>query len=87
MARVVAQYVFAALLALVSMHGVAPSARSVAPAVIVFCTRAERQVCRTVRLVFPHQRTELSAPDYVSAIAPEPDAPALFQRPPPASSL
>ena len=88
MARAAVKYAFAALLALLSTQGVLPSARVVAAAQILWIAEAREQVPETVRPA-PPQIEVRQAPllSYRSRIKPEPDAPVLFQRPPPSASL
>jgi hypothetical protein len=87
MARAVAKYVFAVLLALFSTQAAVPSVRFVASVEIVCCTSAEQQFPQQVRRV----RTDVQAAQpiraYVSRTRSEPDATVQFQRPPPSSSL
>ncbi len=89
MARLALQYVFAALLALLSAQAVVPSVRVVATIEIV-ChpeAEAEQEIPRKARLVPADAPVRPSAVTYVSRTQPEPDASVLFQRPPPVSSL
>src|SRR3954452_6716388 len=83
MARAVVQYTFTALLALLSIHGVVPSAQVITPTVIIFRAEAGQQISRGIRPLHRCQRVQPLAPFYVSRIRPEPDTAALFQRPPP----
>jgi hypothetical protein len=87
MARAVAKYVFAALLALLSTQAAAPSLRVVGAAEIVWCAQAEQQAPREdrgIRMALPATQPALL---YVSRTRPEPDAAVLFQRPPPTPFL
>ena len=83
MARAVAQFTFAVLLALLSMHGIVPSPCVAAPSVIVSSVAAKRNVAGEIRPAFRVRRVQALA-SYVSRNRPEPDGAALFQRPPPA---
>lgn len=87
MARAVTKYVFAALFALLSTQAVVPSVR-VAPGIEIVCgTGVEQQIPnKTVRLVV-RLRARPAVPCYISHTRPEPDAPILFQRPPPHLSV
>ena len=86
MARAVAQYVFAALLALLTAQTAVPSRHLVSPAEIVWCAETEQQAPEQVRPIHLDRRVRLPILTYVSRIIPKPDAPVLFQRPPPATS-
>lgn len=86
MARAVAKYVFAALLALLSTQA-APSLRVVGAAEIVWCAQAEQQAPREARPIRAHVPAGRPASAYVSRTRPEPDAAVLFQRPPPTPFL
>lgn len=85
MARAVAQYVFAALLALLAQTAV-PSRHVTSPAQIVWCAQAEQRTAEQVRPARFVCR-EQSIVEYTSCITAPPDTAALFQRPPPATSL
>jgi hypothetical protein len=87
MARAVAQYVFAALLALLTAQTAMPSRHLVSAAEIVWCAETEQQAAEQVRPIHPDRRVRLPILTYVSRIGSRPDAPVLFQRPPPATSL
>jgi len=87
MARRVAQYVFAALLALLSAQTAVPSRHLASPAEIVWCAETEQQAAEQVRPIHIDLRVRLPIAEYVSRIGPEPDATVLFQLPPPANSL
>jgi hypothetical protein len=87
MARAVAKYVFAALLALLSAQAVVPSVRVVTGIEITWRTEAHQQAPRQARRIRADVQAALPAPAYVSRTRPEPDAAILFQRPPPFSSL
>src|ERR1039457_5692138 len=80
MARAVAKYVFAALLALLSTQAAVPSVRLVAGIEIVWCTEAEQQTPREARLIRADIQAGQPVPTYVSRTRPEPDAAVLFQR-------
>ena len=85
------KYAFAALLALLSTQAVAPSVRGVA-AIEMVCSihledRTEKQTPRNARRIRANVQVLRSARPYVSRTRPEPDTAALFQRPPPRSSL
>ena len=85
MARAIVQYIFVALLAVVSAHEVVPSTRVVTPAVIV-CRAGEKQPIHSeIRTVQPDRRRQPLPPLYVSRTRSGPVATDLFQRPPPAS--
>jgi hypothetical protein len=88
MARAVAQYAFAALLALLSTQALVPSLRA-APGIEIVCSsEAEQRVPREVRRIRAAcVQVRPPAPPYVSRTRPEPDAVVLFQRPPPTPSL
>ncbi len=76
-------YTFAALLALLSMHGVALPAGEAAPTVCVCRVATQEQL--SPQTLVPHRgnrRPPLTA-GYVSRVMPEPYAAVLFQRPPP----
>ncbi len=83
MARAVVQFTFAALLALLSMHGVVSSPQVIRPSIVVFSAAVKRQVSRETRPAVRVRRVPLIASSYVSRSRPEPDGTALFQRPPP----
>jgi len=83
MARAVAKYVFAALLALLSTQAAVPSLRVVGAAEIVWCAKAEQQVPREARRIRPQIPVGRPAPAYTSRTKPEPAGAGLFQRPPP----
>jgi len=87
MARAVAKYVFAAMLALLSTQAAAPSVRVVAGVEIAWCTEAEQQAPREVRIIRAYTRAAQPALAYVSPAGPKPATAVLFQRPPPALSL
>ena len=87
MARAVAKYAFAALLALLSTQAVVQSVRIVTAIEIVCSTEAEQQTPREARRIRADIQAGQPAPTYVSRTRPEPDAAVLFQRPPPTSSL
>ncbi|MGO4884357.1 MAG: hypothetical protein ACLP59_26580 [Bryobacteraceae bacterium] len=87
MARAVAQYVFAALLALLSAQAGLPSVRVVTAIEISYCAETVQEIPREARKRRAHVRLPQTAPAYVSRIRPEPAAAALFQRPPPRPSL
>jgi hypothetical protein len=87
MARAVAKYVFAAMLALLSTQAAVPSVRVVAGIEIVWSSEAEQQTPREARRIRVDIRAAQTAPAYVSRTGPEPDAAILFQRPPPTASL
>jgi hypothetical protein len=87
MARAVAQYVFAALLALLTAQTAVPSRHLVSSAEIVWCAETEQQAAEQIRPIHFDGRAPLPIVTYVSRIIPQPDAPVLFQRPPPATSL
>jgi hypothetical protein len=87
MARAVAKYAFAALLALLSTQAAVPSIRVVTAIEVVCRTEAEQQIPREARRVRADAQAPPPAPAYVSRIRPEPDAAVLFQRPPPSTSL
>lgn len=87
MARAVAKYAFAALLALLSTQAVVPSVRVVTAIEIDCSTEAEQQTPREARRIRSDIQAGQPAPTYVSRAKPEPDAAVLFQRPPPTSSL
>jgi len=89
MAQVILKYVFATMLAFLTTQAVVPSVR-IAPIEVVCGAASEQQIPEEVgRLrsyVKPQQSTQ-NAPTYESLTGPEPDFAALFQRPPPNSSL
>jgi hypothetical protein len=91
MTRAVLKCAFAALLALLSAQAVVPSVRVAASIEIVRGASLECKTKKQIPLEQPGIQTDASArqetPEYVSRIRPEPDATALFQRPPPRSSL
>jgi len=82
---------FAALLALFSAQAVVPSVGAAAAIEIVCGARLEHRTEHRIPLEEPRIRAGVQipqgAPAYVSRIRPEPDSAALFQRPPPLSSL
>jgi hypothetical protein len=88
MAGAVAQYIFAALLALLSAQAAMPSANIVSAAGIVWCAESDQEkapdevpkvgVCRSAQ---PPKSS------YKSRTDPEPHSAVLFQRPPPVASL
>lgn len=86
MARAAAQYVFAALLALLSAQA-APSRHLESPAKIVWCAETEQHAAEQLRPVRVAPRERLAAIEYESRVIVSPDAPVLFQRPPPVLSL
>jgi hypothetical protein len=87
MARAVAKYVFAALLALLTAQTAVPSRHLASAAEIVWCAETEQQAAEQVRPILLHRRVRLPILTYASRISPQPDAPVLFQRPPPATAL
>jgi hypothetical protein len=87
MARLALQYVFAALLALLSTQAVVPSVRVAATIEIVCRSEAEQQIALETRCIPADIPLPQPALTYVSRIRLEPDAAVLFQRPPPQSSL
>lgn len=88
MARAVAQYVVAALLALLSTHAAVPSARLISAAEIVWCGESEGQSSHECAPLKRQERRVNHQPSaYESRILPAPDSAVLFQRPPPVSSL
>ncbi len=87
MARAAAQYVFAALLALLSAQAAVPSRHVESTAKIVWCAETEQQAIEQVRRVRTTQTAPPAVVEYTSHITVPPDAAVLFQRPPPASSL
>jgi len=87
MARAAAQYVFAALLALLSAQTAAPSHRVTSPEQIVWCAETEQQVAEQLRPDRPERCAAVASIEYTSHVGVPPDAAVLFQRPPPASSL
>ncbi|HEX4278268.1 MAG TPA: hypothetical protein VHZ74_23095 [Bryobacteraceae bacterium] len=87
MARSAARYIFAALLVLLSMQAAEFSSPPVSRADIVWNGATDRQSVRQVSATTEISLTpELIASSYGS-IPSEPDPAALFQRPPPATSL
>jgi hypothetical protein len=87
MARAVAKYVFAALLAMLSAQAAVPSRHLASPAQIVWCAETEQQAAEQIQPVRVVRRERLSAVDYTSRVSAPPDSAALFQRPPPGTSL
>jgi hypothetical protein len=87
MARAVAKYVFAALLALLSTQAAEPSLRVVGAAEIVWRRQAEQQAPRESRRIRPQIPAGATAPAYTSRTKPEPAGAVLFQRPPPTPFL
>jgi hypothetical protein len=87
MPRAVAQYVFAALLALLSVQTALPSRHVASPAQIAWCDEAEQRTVEQIRPTPGNQSIERPVLSYVSRINPQPNAPFLFQRPPPFTSL
>jgi hypothetical protein len=87
MARAVMKYAFAALLALLSTQAVALSVRVATAIEVVYSNEAEQQAPREARRVLVNAPIRQATPAYVSRTRPEPYTPALFQRPPPLSSL
>ncbi len=91
MAREVMKYAFAALLALLSTQAVVPSVRVAAAIEMVYSVQLEhgdhKQTPRETRRTRAEVRIRRNAPAYVSRTRPEPYTSALFQRPPPPSSL
>ena len=86
MARAVAQYVFAALLALLSTPVGVPSVRVVSAIEIVWCAEAEHQTPAEAVRIKPDRPVTRFQPAYASRTLPAPDVSALFQRPPPPAS-
>lgn len=76
---------FAALLALLSVQAVLPSARVVTSTRVLCRTEAEQQAPREVRRRRATCPLRPPVPAFVSRALPTPDLAALFQRPPPAS--
>jgi hypothetical protein len=87
MARAAAQFVFAALLALLSAQAAVPSSRIVAAAEIVWCADTEQQPVEEIRAPEPVRRAQPSPAAYRSRVKPAPEAIVLFQRPPPSPSF
>jgi hypothetical protein len=87
MARAVMKYAFAALLALLSTQALLPSFRVAAAIEIVCSKEAEKRTPRETRSIQADAKVRQDAPAYVSRTRPAPDTAALFQRPPPLSSL
>jgi hypothetical protein len=87
MARAVAQYVFAALLAMLSAHAAVPSRHLESPAKIVWCAETEQQAAEQLPPVHANRHTHRAVVEYRSPFTAPPNAAVLFQRPPPASSL
>ncbi|HEX4164744.1 MAG TPA: hypothetical protein VHZ55_04660 [Bryobacteraceae bacterium] len=83
MARVVVRYTFAALLALLAMHGVTPETSADTPAAFVSHTRAQQRIARPAVLRRAVRLTQRVTLQYASRIRPEPEPAILFQRPPP----
>jgi hypothetical protein len=86
MGRAAAQYVFAALLALLTAQAVVPCTR-VERAAIVWCAESEQRVAEETRPARSFARQPVPTPSYRSRTAPEPVSNPIFQRPPPQSSL
>jgi len=86
-ARAVAQYVFAALLALLSAHAAVPSRHLESPEQIVWCAETEQHAAEPASAIRVERREQPAIVEYTSRITAPPDAAALFQRPPPANSL
>jgi hypothetical protein len=86
-ARAVARYVVAALLALLYTQTAVPCVRLQSAAEIIWCSESERQTSpeRVTRRVY--ERRELGQVAYESRMLPPPDSAVLFQRPPPLSSF
>ena len=89
MARTVAKYVFAALLALLLPQTAGPCFKVAAGVEIANSTGARQQAPREARLApcLELQASQPAAPSYRSQTRPEPEIAALFQRPPPGPSL
>jgi len=93
MARAMANYVFApllavlAVLAVLSVHGVVPSTRPVTPAVIVCPAGARQQAGREIGTARFNRPARPAPIPYASRIQSRPAIIGLFQRPPPASPL
>jgi hypothetical protein len=87
MARAVAKYVFAALLALLATQAAVPSVRVAAAIEIVCRSEAEQQTPRKGPSIRANIQVREPALTYLARTRPEPDATVLFQRPPPAPSL
>jgi len=87
MARAVAQYVFAALLALLSTQTALPSRHVSAREQIVWCAENERQAAEPIRPARVEQRAPLAVGGYTPHVCAPPDTAVLFQRPPPSNSL
>jgi hypothetical protein len=87
MARAAAQYVFAALLALLTAQTAVPSRHLVSSAEIVWCAETERQAAEQVRAIQIDHRVLLPIAECISRIVLQSYAPVLFQRPPPTISL
>jgi hypothetical protein len=87
MARSVAQYVFAALLALLSAQAAMPSAHVVATG-IAWCAESDQEkTSDEVQPIRAARRDPRPISSYRSRTKPEPEFAALFQRPPPAVFL
>ena len=87
MARSALQYVFAALLALLSTRAVVPSVRIAVTIEIVCRSEAEQQIPLEAPCIWADEPVLQSVLTYVSRTKPEPDAAVLFQRPPPLTFL
>ena len=89
MARAAMKYVFAAMLAFLSTQAVVPCPRILAAIEIVCRTgaEAEQRTPREPGRIPAVRHRPPAAPAYASRTRPEPDAAALFQRPPPVTSL
>ncbi len=83
MTRAAVQYVFAAVLALLTTQVVVPPARVVSVVEIVCSVRTKQHAPRKTRDIQVRERVLNSAPVYQSWRGTEPHTPALFQRPPP----
>lgn len=85
MARAVAHYVVAALLALLSTQAAVPSVRLKPAGEIIWCSESERQTFIERVTRDGRERRVVRESPYESRILPPPDSAALFQRPPPVS--
>jgi hypothetical protein len=88
MAPAIVNCVFAALLAVLSLHEIPPSTRvGTIPAGIVCPALTKRQVPSEIRRVCLERHVQPSLPSYTPQTTSKPVSADLFQRPPPASPL
>lgn len=79
--------VLAALLAFATTLAVAPPLRATYGVEFAQGARAEKKTPQKVRRIRTAAEAAPAAPEYASRVRPEPEAGALFQRPPPSQFL